>query len=891
MGGSPPAQPALFSPQAPMHDRDAPLHHLFEHTDRGLALLDGEGRLWVFNRRFVDLAGLTADEARPGTRWRLLLRELRRSGRLVRAADMPPGCGERRRDDGRAIEITAHHGDGLTSLVLTDVTARRAARAANANGLRTLRLLIEHTEQGVWTIDNELRTTDANPAMCRMLGLPLSGLLGRTIWEFVDETNAQVFRDATARRARGEASRYEITLTRGDGQPVHCLNNATPIFDAQGHKIGAIGLFGDITPLKLAEQRLAEQSRALAMTLDSLQEGVLHCDGDGRVLVWNRRLLELLQLPSELLQRRPTLTEIRDFQVARGDFVHDPVFNDPVQRLQLLPRYRRTRVDGLRLEVREHRAADGSIVRTYRDVTADEHVAEALRVSEQRFRSMADATPALIWQGAADGKAQWFNQRWLAYTGRSLEQELSLPWTARLHPDDYERCLQATRQSVAEGESFEIEYRIVCHDGQVRWVADHGIPRHDARGRFEGFTGYGWDITTRKAAEQALSAAKDEAERLSRAKSEFLSRMSHELRTPLNAVLGFAQLLASDTAEPLAPRQRERVQELQRGGAHLLNLINDVLDIARIEAGSLRLALAPVDLPDLARECESLLQGLMAAQGVQLRVQPGPAVHVQADRMRLKQVLVNLLSNAAKYNRSGGTATLRWLGPTQGRVRLEVVDEGEGISAEMQARLFQPFERLGAERAGIDGTGIGLALSKWLVEMMLGEIGVSSQPGRGAVFWIELGQAEAGAPLPAPPPPKAAVVPAPRPGQARRRVLYIEDNEVNRLLMQGMLAQRPAIDLVLAALPEEGLALACAEPPALVLLDIQLPGIDGFEVLARLRAHPATAAIPVVAVSANAMPADRERAAAAGFAEYVTKPIDLELLLTVVDRWLNPPSG
>ena len=336
-----------------------------------------------------------------------------------------------------------------------------------------------------------------------------------------------------------------------------------------------------------------------------------------------------------------------------------------------------------------------------------------------------------------------------------------------------------------------------------------------------------------------------------------------------------------------------------------------MLDLARIEAGTLRLQPQAVALDCVVRECEALVAPLLLQHGVQLLVQGPEPRHVLADPTRLRQVVLNLLSNAAKYNRRGGTARLVWADAGE-RLRLEVHDEGAGLTPAQQARLFSPFERLGAEHGPVEGTGIGLALSKWLVERMGGAIGVCSSPGVGSCFWVEL-QATS-APLspgltkatdPAPPgaaavaassgapaasipmPPLTPLSPA-TPAGARRRVLYIEDNEVNRLLMQGMLAQRPALELHLAALPEQGLALAQAEPPALGLLDIQLPGIDGFEVLARLRADRRTAAVPVVAVSANAMPADRERAARAGFDEYVTKPIDMAQLLAVLDRWLAP---
>jgi CheY-like chemotaxis protein len=258
--------------------------------------------------------------------------------------------------------------------------------------------------------------------------------------------------------------------------------------------------------------------------------------------------------------------------------------------------------------------------------------------------------------------------------------------------------------------------------------------------------------------------------------------------------------------------------------------------------------------------------------------------------MRLRQVLLNLLSNAAKYNRHGGTATLSWA--LQGeRLRVQVQDEGAGLQPGQLARLFTPFDRLGAEHGTLEGTGIGLALTRWLVEHMGGRIGVDSTPGVGSTFWFELRAAPQSPPhadAARPGAEAAGAPPAPHEARAGRmpaQVLYVEDNEVNRLLMQGMLAQRPALRLTLAALPEEGLAMAAAAPPDLVLLDIQLPGMDGFEVLARLRAASGTAGVPVVAVSANAMPADRERARRAGFDDYVTKPVDLAQLLRVVDRF------
>ncbi len=767
---------------------------------------------------------------------------------------------------------------------------------------RMLALLLTRTEQGFWFIDNELRTTDANPAMCRMLGVTLAQMLGRDIYSFVDAANAEVFRRRVAQRAEGQASGYEITLLRADGSPVHCYNNATPVLDDAGVKVGALGMFSDVSRLKHAEQQLrlasallAEKSRVLEITLDSLSQGVMSVDASGRTNAYNRRFLELLEIPEALMQTRPTRQEVRQYQRDERHLVGELAIPEALPLRPQATRYQRARRDGLVLEIQSHFALDGSEVRTYTDVTDAARAQQALAESEMRFRSMADAAPALIWESDVEGKAVWFNQCWLRYTGHSLAAELACAWPDRLHAEDLEHCRRIIGAAAANQAPFEAEYRLPRADGSHAWIVDHGIPRRAADGRFQGFIAYGWDITERKLAEAALTAAKDEAERANRAKSEFLSRMSHELRTPLNAVLGFGQLLEADAANPLNAQQRGRVEELLRGGRHLLSLINDVLDLARIEAGTLQLRLVPVDLAAVAGDCLRLMQPMAAERGVAVGLKPGAdaARRVQADPTRLKQVLLNLLSNAIKYNRPGGRVQLAWrLEPGGGRVRIEVQDNGPGLSSGQQERLFQAFERLDAERSEVEGAGIGLALSKWLVELMRGEIGVTSSPGVGSTFWVGLANVGAGAVVESPVDAAAALPQAaaqPAPDGRRRRVLYIEDNVVNQILMEGMLAKRPQIALALAAMPLDGLALARQQLPELVLLDIQLPGIDGFEVLRRLQADPATRHIPVVAVSANALDADRAQAAQAGFVDYITKPIELARLLAVVDGLLAAP--
>lgn len=406
-----------------------------------------------------------------------------------------------------------------------------------------------------------------------------------------------------------------------------------------------------------------------------------------------------------------------------------------------------------------------------------------------------------------------------------------------------------------------------------------GVAKRDRLGGAEGWEGGPLVVEKRDHDGEPSEQAHLEAHRANRAKSEFLSRMSHELRTPLNTVLGFSQLLELDE---LSAEQRDSVEHITKAGRYLLGLIDEVLDISLVENGKLKLSFEPVSLRDVVSEAVGMVRPLAATRVVRINgLVAGGKEHVRADRRRLQQVAINLLSNAVKYNRNGGEVNVACEVASDGWLRLVVADTGIGIAEHDLARVFLPFERLGAEQSDVEGTGLGLALTKQLVEAMGGEIGATSQTGVGSSFWVELPLADAPRELPeetASPP----VASAPAPARART-VLYVEDNLSNVKLVEQIVARRPEITFVVALQGRIALELAREHQPSLILLDLHLPDVSGEEVLRRLRADPQTSATPVVVLSADATSGRMQRLRANGATDYLAKPFDIARLLAVID--------
>jgi signal transduction histidine kinase/CheY-like chemotaxis protein len=538
---------------------------------------------------------------------------------------------------------------------------------------------------------------------------------------------------------------------------------------------------------------------------------------------------------------------------------------------------------------------------TLQDITEQVEADRRVRASQDQLAAVLAAVPDL-----------WFvvdAERRFAEVSAQVHPDLVIPWgTLRGRPFELvprpagpQPGADPLLQAREAGPVCSFDYTTAAAPGQ---------PERAYEARIVAMPDGQWlylsrDISERKRTEQALArnrdeleaivrdrtrqltAARDVAERANRAKSEFLSRMSHELRTPMNAVLGFAQLLALDAT--LASRPREFLDHIMRAGKHLLHLINDVLDLAHVESGRMSLSPEPLPIDDILREVIALMKPLALQHGVTIELAALPDAVVRGDRLRVKQVLLNLLSNAIKYNRPGGWVRIGGEPAAPGMQRVVVADSGQGIGPEGMAQLFEPFARLGAEHGAIEGTGIGLSITRRLVEMMGGAVGATSQAGVGSRFWIDLPTDRLAAAPALPVEPETAEGAAL--GDRPACVLYVEDNPANLALVQQIVDRHAGVRMISAPSGTLGFGLAISHRPDLILLDIHLPDMSGHAVLQKLRAHPETRTIPVVAVTANAMPDDAARAREAGFDEYMTKPLDIRRFDAMLQRLLQRRSA
>jgi PAS domain S-box-containing protein len=529
------------------------------------------------------------------------------------------------------------------------------------------------------------------------------------------------------------------------------------------------------------------------------------------------------------------------------------------------------------------------------DNTARKQVEAEQKLLDQRLRDQQFYTRSLI-ESNIDalittdpaGIITDVNKQMEALTGCTRDELIGAPF--KNYFTDPERAEAGIKRVLIASKVTDYELTARARDGKETVVSYNATTFHDRDRKLQGVFAAARDVTERKRFERTLQEnnielerAKAAAEKANLAKSDFLSSMSHELRSPLNAILGFAQLINSDTPPP-TPTQTASIDQILHAGWYLLELINEILDLAQIESGKLALSREPTSLAEVMLECRAMMEPQGQQRGIQMTFpQSGMPFYVDADRTRLKQVLINLLSNAIKYNQANGTVVVDYTASTPGRLRVSVRDSGAGLSPEMLTQLFQPFNRLGRESSREEGTGIGLVMSKRLVELMGGTIGVASTIGSGSVFWFELNSADAPQLAIEPAMPAAMALAPAQNGVPVRTLLYVEDNPANLKLVEQLIARRPDMRLLVATDGDLGVQLARANRPEVILMDINLPGISGIEALKILREDPVTAHIPVVALSANAMPRDVEKGMQAGFFRYLTKPIRVNEFMNTLD--------
>ena len=531
----------------------------------------------------------------------------------------------------------------------------------------------------------------------------------------------------------------------------------------------------------------------------------------------------------------------------------------------------------------------------YKYVSARTDVTQVVR-SEARFeRSQIFANIGTWDWNIVTGKLYWSERIWYLFGyDKKLISTTYENFIAAIHEDDRELVTDAITNCVEKGDEYNIEHRVVWSDGSIHWLHERGDVVRDKDDIPQHMLGVVQDITLRKKAEHLLLEATEDAETANRAKSQFLSSMCHELRTPMNAIMGFGQLLTLELEQALTENQRESVNEILKASDHLLDLINEVLDLSRIEAGRIDLSIEDVNIGIIILESLQLILPLANIRNITVKLQrdedeldisglKDEKYLVRADFTRMKQVLVNLLSNAVKYNSENGFITIKYE-QVDGNTRISVTDTGEGLNMEQQEKLFTAFNRLGAENTEIEGTGIGLVITKHIVDLMGGEIDFESNIGTGSTFWFELPSSTDG------------LIASENNNSTseinikiseERSVLYIEDNPANLRLVTQLLSNLPNLHMWSAHEPQLGLDLAKENNPDLILLDINLPGMDGFEVLKLLKQQEVTRNTPVIAISANAMPKDIEKGIDAGFDKYITKPININELLNTVEVILN----
>jgi PAS domain S-box-containing protein len=753
-----------------------------------------------------------------------------------------------------------------------------------------LAAIVQSSHDAIIGKDLNGRITSWNRGAERLYGYRADEVIGRHSSLLADAASRDAEAALLPRILAGEHIEMVRTHRKHkNGAALDVSLSLSPIVDDNGDIVGMSSASRDVSEL-ISAQGMYEG------LLESAPDAMVCVDSDGKIILINGQVERLfgysrVELVGQFVEKLVPPTFVRNHALLRRSYVGNPAPRLMGGGGQLSA----MRKDGSTFPADISISSidlGGKMVITaaIRDVTSRVANEAARFESEVLFNQLAESVdlaivlrtldpPRFLYVGPGYEKVFGYNP--------TEEGEGPAELARRVVVEDRELFLSEFAKVAKTGASVRAEYRIRDHDDGIRWIRSTTTPVVDADDIVRRCATVAEDITDVKNAEVAVRAA-DEAQKANAAKSEFLSRMSHELRTPLNAVLGFAQLLELDE---LSEGQHAAVKHILRGGRHLVALIDDVLDIAKIESDRLELSLEAVLLSELLSETVALMTPVAAAAQVRLSYRQADSAsrHVHGDSRRLRQVVLNLISNAIKYNRAGGRVEVKCEFSDGANLDIVVQDTGIGIPAEELPRLFTPFDRLGAQTSAVEGSGVGLALSRRLMTTMGGTLRATSEVGVGSIFIASIPLAPS---LPGPPelavqaPPVATPDTAGEVGRPALTLLYIEDNNSNIKLMEQLLGHRPGWSMITAKTGNLGLELATARPPDMVLLDLHLPDVNGIDVLHRLRADPRTNGVRVVIVSADANPNQMNRLLAAGAYAYLTKPLDVARMLTLLDNFL-----
>lgn len=884
-----------------------------------VAITDTEGKITYCNDRLCEISGYSRQELLGQTHrlikseyhppefyaqlwqtitqghiWKGVICNRSRNGRHYWVdTTIVPFCD----DQGRPVQYLA---------IRVDITSRKVTEQALQRSESRYRRIVETAQEGIWVLDADAKTTFANPAIAKMLQTSTTAMIGRPLYDFISPENRKLAQALFARRQLGESERHEFCFQRQDGTPLWTMISASVIHDDRGQFMGCLGMVTDITDQKIASEVITQQLACIEAAID----GIAILKDDAYVYL-NRSHLTLFgyndpqQLIGQSWRQLYSLAELQRFEVE----VFPILMRDKYWQGEATATRRdgSTFAEGLSLTLTD----DGSLICVCRDISEQKHAEDELRRTTTELDQFFSLALDLLCIAETDGKFLRLNQQWEKTLGYSLAELKSRSYLDFVHPDDVEKTLTAIAQLNTDSEIIGFTNRFRCQDGSYRWLEWRGVPSGKV------IYSAARDITDRKQYEEKLQLTNQELERATRLKDEFLANMSHELRTPLNAILGLTDGLREGVFGDINEKQSRALNTIYTSSDHLLTLINDILDLSKIEAGKIDLNLTPANIAALCKISLDFVKQLAHQKRIHLSLQiPDNLPLIALDERRIRQALINLLSNAVKFTPEGGKVTL-FVGfsaaintdnasdpppPLPGYfLHFAVVDTGIGITPDNLDKLFQPFVQIdSALNRQHAGTGLGLALVKRIIELHGGTMEVASQQGTGSRFGFALPCPELVDQLPSVVSPQSAAdlfesattdsptaleQPSASPPPSSL-ILLVEDNEANIQTFSSYLEARK----YRVAIAKDGIAAveqAKVLSPDIILMDIQLPKLDGIGAIQKIRAELHMQTTPIIALTALAMKGDRERCLAAGADEYISKPIKLQVLAQTIQRLLT----